>query len=82
MPPKKWNTPLIADFNGDGLMDVVESDALFSLVYLQGYGDGTFRASPTYPLPNSFDTGAFTESVASGDFKIGVVSLFIAVPLF
>jgi FG-GAP-like repeat/FG-GAP repeat len=64
-----WNTPLIADLNGDGLMDVVESDDLYSLVYLQGYGDGTFRASPTYPLPNSFDQGAYTYSVASGDFN-------------
>ena len=64
-----WNTPLIADFNGDGLMDVVVSDAQYSLVYLQGYGDGTFRASPTYPLPNSFAQGAYTESVASGDFN-------------
>jgi hypothetical protein len=64
-----WNTPLIADFNGDGLMDVVESDDLYSLVYLQGYGDGTFRASPTYPLPNSFDQGAYSYSVASGDFN-------------
>jgi hypothetical protein len=64
-----WNTPLIADFNGDGLMDVVESDDLYSLVYLQGYGDGTFRASPTYDLPNSFGQGAYTYSVASGDFN-------------
>lgn len=64
-----WNTPLIADFNGDGLMDVVESDDLYSLVYLQGYGDGTFRASPTYPLPNSFDQGAYTYSLATGDFN-------------
>ena len=64
-----WNTPLIADFNGDGLMDVVESDDLYSLVYLQGYGDGTFRASPTYDLPNSFGQSAYTYSVATGDFN-------------
>jgi hypothetical protein len=64
-----WNVPLIADFNGDGLMDVVESDDLYSLVYLKGYGDGTFRGSPTYPLPNSFEQGAYTYSVASGDFN-------------
>ena len=64
-----WNAPLIADFNGDGLMDAVESDNYYNLVYLQGYGDGTFRASPTYPLPDSFDQGTYTYSVASGDFS-------------
>ncbi len=64
-----WNTPLIADFNGDGLMDVVESDDYYNLVYLQGYGDGTFRAAPTYGLPNSFDQDAWTYSVATGDFN-------------
>jgi hypothetical protein len=64
-----WNTPLIADFNGDGLADVIEADDLYNLVYLQGYGDGTFRAVPTYALPNSFDQYAWTFSVASGDFN-------------
>jgi hypothetical protein len=64
-----WNTPLVADFNGDGLMDVVESDDLYNLVYLQGYGDGTFRAGVTNPLPNSFDQGAWTYSIATGDFN-------------
>ncbi len=64
-----WNTPLIADFNGDGLLDVVESDDWYNLVYLQGYGDGTFRAAPTYGLPNSFDQYAWTFSVATGDFN-------------
>jgi hypothetical protein len=64
-----WNTPLVADFNGDGLMDVVESDDLYNLVYLQGYGDGSFRAGVTNPLPNSFDQRAWTYSVASGDFN-------------
>jgi len=64
-----WNRPLIADFNGDGLPDVVESDDQYNLVYLQGYGDGSFRAAPTYGLPNSFDQSAYTFSVATGDFN-------------
>ncbi len=64
-----WNTPLVADFNGDGLMDVVESDDQYNLVYLRGYGDGTFRAGVSHPLPNSFDQGAWTYSVATGDFN-------------
>lgn len=64
-----WLAPIIADFNGDGLMDVLVTDDYFNLVYLQGYGDGTFRAAPTYPLPNSFDQHAWSYSVATGDFN-------------
>jgi hypothetical protein len=64
-----WNVPLVADFNGDGLMDVVESDDAYNLVYLQGYGEGTFKAAPTYSLPNTFNDRAYTYSVATGDFN-------------
>ena len=64
-----WAAPLVADFNGDGLMDVVESDDEYNLVYLQGYGDGSFRGAPSYDLPNSFAGSAYTYSVASGDFN-------------
>jgi hypothetical protein len=64
-----WEPPLVADFNGDGLLDVVESDDEYNLVYLQGYGEGTFKAAPTYSLPNSFDQRAYTEAVATGDFN-------------
>jgi hypothetical protein len=62
-----WTAPLIADFNGDGLMDVVASDDYFNMVYLQGYGDGSYRAAVTYPLPNSFDQYATSGSVAIAD---------------
>jgi hypothetical protein len=64
-----WNAPLVADFNGDGLNDVVESDDNYNLVYLQGYGDGTLRGAATYELTNSFNQDAYTYSVASGDFN-------------
>jgi hypothetical protein len=64
-----WEQPLVGDFNGDGLMDVVESDDEYNLVYLQGYGDGTMRAAPSYDLPNSFSGYADTYSVATGDFN-------------
>ena len=32
-----WMTPLVADFNGDGLPDVLVSDDFFNMVYLQGW---------------------------------------------
>jgi FG-GAP-like repeat len=64
-----WAQPLVADFNGDGLIDVVESDDEYNLVYLQGYGDGSVRAAPSYDLPNSFSEYADTYSVATGDFN-------------
>ncbi len=64
-----WMTPLVADFNGGGLPDVMVSDDFFNMVYLQGYGDGTFRAAPNYSLPNSFDQFAWSYSVATGDFN-------------
>lgn len=64
-----WEQPLVADFNGDGLIDVVESDDEYNLVYLQGYGDGSMRAAPSYELPNSFSGYGETYSVATGDFN-------------
>ena len=39
---------LVADFNGDGLADIVQIDDNYSYAYMQGYGDGTFRAAVNY----------------------------------
>ncbi|HEY3975421.1 MAG TPA: VCBS repeat-containing protein [Candidatus Sulfotelmatobacter sp.] len=64
-----WTAPLVADFNGDGLADIIEPDDWFSLVLLSGYGDGTFRAGVSYYLPQSFGEYAYSYSVASGDFN-------------
>ncbi len=60
---------LVADFNGDGLADIIIPDQNYSLAYLQGYGDGTFRAAVDYFAPISDDFGASSAMIASGDFN-------------
>jgi subtilase family serine protease len=56
----------VADLNGDGIPDIVTSDAQFgpstSSVYI-GNGDGTFRQAVAYP------TGYFSDGVAVADFN-------------
>ncbi len=60
--------PLVADFNGDGSLDVVVADSMFSFVYLPGYGDGTFQGPIDYytqvGVLNPYGAG-----IASGDFN-------------
>jgi hypothetical protein len=60
-----------ADLNGDGLTDVVGTDANLNLVSALGRGDGTF--SSTYTT-----AGSYLTNVATGDFngdgKIDVVA--------
>jgi hypothetical protein len=60
---------LVADFNGDGIVDIIVPDDKFSFAYLQGYGDGTFRSAQDYfsPVPGGYDAGGTT--IASGDFN-------------
>lgn len=66
-----WSNPVVADFNADGKPDVIIPDNEFNLVYLQGYGDGSFRAAQDYfsPLPISDTNWPWSESVAAGDFN-------------
>jgi hypothetical protein len=66
------NPALVADFNGDGHLDVMLPDFLANFTYLQGYGDGTFRSAINYySIGGSVGAGAFATSVgiASGDFN-------------
>ena len=60
---------VIADFNGDGYPDIMVADREYSVVFLKGYGDGTFRAALNYysPIPTSDYAAGIT--VASGDFN-------------
>jgi hypothetical protein len=60
---------LVADFNGDGFADIIVPDKEFSFVYLQGYGDGTFRSPMDYYSPVPDNLFADGEVIATGDFN-------------
>ncbi|HEV2398810.1 MAG TPA: VCBS repeat-containing protein [Candidatus Sulfotelmatobacter sp.] len=62
-----YTPAVVADFNGDGLADLIVSDGEFSFAYLKGYGDGTFRSAHNYYA----DTAGYSETygVATGDFN-------------
>jgi Bacterial Ig-like domain (group 3)/FG-GAP-like repeat len=60
---------IVQDFNGDGIPDLVVPDDNLSFIYMQGYGDGSFRSALDFysPVPGGFSAGA--TSIASGDFN-------------
>lgn len=61
------NAVAVADFNGDGFLDLAVSDATAgpgSLAILLGNGDGTFTASTESPA-----VGSYPDSIAVGDFN-------------
>lgn len=60
---------IVADFNGDGLADILVSDDEFSLTYLKGYGDGSFRSALNYYSPISDNQYARSYGIATGDFN-------------
>jgi hypothetical protein len=64
-----YGSAIVTDLNGDGLPDILVADDNQSLVWMAGFGDGTFQASQdSYsPFPdNVYATGI---SIASGDFN-------------
>ena len=60
---------LVEDFNGDGIMDIVVPDDNFSFVYLQGYGDGTFRAAMDFFSPVPDNGRPFAQVIATADLN-------------
>lgn len=62
-----WLPLLVADFNGDGFLDIISPDDEFSFAYLQGYGDGGFRSALNYYAPTT--SYAYGYSIATGDFN-------------
>jgi len=63
------NSVLVADFNGDGLADIVVADDYYSFSYMKGYGDGTFQAAVDYYSPTPDNGQGISWDVASGDFN-------------
>jgi Bacterial Ig-like domain (group 3)/FG-GAP-like repeat len=59
---------IVGDFNGDGNVDLVVPDLEYSLVFLKGYGDGTFHAALDYFSPIASDNPDGV-TVATGDFN-------------
>lgn len=69
------DTPaIVTDVNGDGLVDIVVADYNESLVWMAGYGDGTFQASRDYyaTIPGEgygSESETYSVGIASGDFN-------------
>jgi hypothetical protein len=65
---------VVADFNGDGKLDIAVSDSGSNVVYiLLGNGDGTFGA------PTAFTIGNSPDAIVAGDFNNdGILDLAVA----
>jgi Bacterial Ig-like domain (group 3)/FG-GAP-like repeat/FG-GAP repeat len=64
-PTRVW----VADLNGDGIPDLVISDAFSSVAVLIGNGDGTFQA-PTVYTEDFYVTGGVAIADFNGDHKL------------
>lgn len=69
--PHDAGTPIVADVNGDGKLDLVIPGYFWGLSYQHlalalGNGDGTFGSATLYPLPDGPFAPGF---VAAGDFN-------------
>jgi hypothetical protein len=60
---------VVADFNGDGLPDILVADNVYSFSYMKGYGDGTFRAASDFYAPTTDNGEPYAFEVATGDLN-------------
>jgi hypothetical protein len=64
-----FSAAIVTDLNGDGLLDILVADDNQSLVWMAGFGDGTFQASKDFYAPINTDDFGEGWSIASGDFN-------------
>jgi hypothetical protein len=64
-----YNPAIVADLNGDGLVDILVADDNQSLVWMAGYGDGTFQAAKDFYAPITGGNYAYSFGVATGDLN-------------
>ncbi|MFZ0958577.1 MAG: VCBS repeat-containing protein [Candidatus Sulfotelmatobacter sp.] len=64
-----YQSAIVADLNGDGLMDILVSDDNQSLVWMAGYGDGTFQAAKDFYAPVPDNNYGYSYSSATGDLN-------------
>jgi hypothetical protein len=64
-----YTPAIVADLNGDGLVDILAADSEQSLVWMAGFGDGTFQAGRNFYATVPNNTSARGYSVASGDLN-------------
>jgi hypothetical protein len=55
----------LADFNGDGKLDIIKSTQTGMINVALGNGDGTFQQAPSFQIPSVLNT----ESAVVGDFN-------------
>jgi hypothetical protein len=63
--------PVLADFNGDGNLDIAAADGTFVAIYL-GAGDGTFVDGGTYATKNP--AAAVAAADVNGDGKLDLIT--------